>query len=49
VRDVVGHLVGTNLVFVTMFERGPMPERGTDHLGTDAASARFSPLPAHLS
>jgi uncharacterized protein (TIGR03086 family) len=39
VRDVVGHLVGTNLVIVAMFEGSPMPERGADHLGADPAGA----------
>ena len=39
VRDVVGHLVGMNLVFVAMFEEGPMPERGEDRLGEDPAEA----------
>jgi uncharacterized protein (TIGR03086 family) len=39
VRDVVGHLVGMNLVFVAMFEQGPMPERGVDRLGADPAAA----------
>ena len=35
VRDLVGHLVGMNLVFVAMFEGTPMPERGPDRLGAD--------------
>ena len=39
VRDVVAHLVGMNLVFVAMFEQGPMPDRGVDRLGDDAAAA----------
>jgi uncharacterized protein (TIGR03086 family) len=39
VRDVVGHLVGMNLVFVAMFEESPMPERGVDRLGADPAGA----------
>ncbi|MEN3356045.1 MAG: hypothetical protein V7637_27 [Mycobacteriales bacterium] len=39
VRDVVSHLVGMNLVFVAMFEDGPMPERGVDRLGADPAGA----------
>jgi uncharacterized protein (TIGR03086 family) len=39
VRDVVGHLVGMNLVLVAMFEEGPMPERGVDRLGADPAGA----------
>jgi uncharacterized protein (TIGR03086 family) len=39
VRDVVGHLVGMNLVFVAMFEQGPLPERGVDRLGADPAGA----------
>lgn len=38
-RDVVNHLVGMNLVFVAMFEQGPMPERGADPLGADPAEA----------
>jgi uncharacterized protein (TIGR03086 family) len=38
-RDVVGHLVGTNLVLVAMFAEGPMPERGVDRLGADPAGA----------
>ena len=39
VRDVVGHLVGMNLVFVAMFDESPMPDRKADHLGTDPAGA----------
>ena len=39
VRDVVGHLVGMNLVFVAMFEQSPMPDRGADPLGADPAEA----------
>ena len=39
VRDVIGHLVGMNLVFVAMFEESPMPERGGDRLGADPAGA----------
>lgn len=39
VRDLVGHLVGLNLVFVAMLEGSPMPERGTDQLGADPAGA----------
>jgi len=39
VRELVGHLVGLNLVFVAMLEGSPMPERGTDRLGGDAAGA----------
>jgi uncharacterized protein (TIGR03086 family) len=39
VRDLVNHLVGMSLVFVAMFEDGPMPERGADRLGTDPAGA----------
>ena len=39
VRDVVGHLVGTNLVFTAMLEQGPAPDRGGDHLGDDPAGA----------
>lgn len=39
VRDVVGHLVGTNLVMIAMFEERPMPERGADRLGTDPGGA----------
>ena len=38
-RDVVNHLVGMNLVFVAMFEEGPVPERGADRLGADPAEA----------
>jgi uncharacterized protein (TIGR03086 family) len=39
VRDVLGHLVGTNLVIVAMLEESPMPERGADRLGADPAGA----------
>jgi uncharacterized protein (TIGR03086 family) len=39
VRDVVDHLVGTNLVLVAMFEQGPMPDREADRLGADPATA----------
>src|SRR5439155_3145665 len=39
VRDVVGHLVETNLVFVAMLEQNPMPARGADRLGADPAGA----------
>lgn len=39
VRDVVDHLVGLNLVFVSMLEDGPMPARGADRLGSDPAGA----------
>ncbi len=39
VREVVGHLVGMNLVFVAVFEDGPMPERGAGTLGSDPAGA----------
>lgn len=39
VRDLVNHLVGTNLVLVAMFEESPMPERGADRLGDDPAGA----------
>jgi uncharacterized protein (TIGR03086 family) len=39
VRDVVGHLVGMNLVLEAMFEEGPRPERGPDRLGADPAGA----------
>ena len=39
VRDVVNHLVGTNLVVVAMFEDKPLPERGTDRVGADPAGA----------
>jgi len=39
VRGIVGHLVGTNLVFIAMLEQSPMPDQGTDHLGTDPAGA----------
>jgi uncharacterized protein (TIGR03086 family) len=39
VRDVVNHLVGTNLVFVAMLEDSPTPERGADRLGADPGGA----------
>ena len=39
VRDLVNHLVGTNLMLVAMFEESPMPERKADRLGTDPAGA----------
>jgi uncharacterized protein (TIGR03086 family) len=39
VRDVVAHLVGTNLMMVAMFEKSPTPERGPDRLGADPAGA----------
>ncbi|MFI2206692.1 TIGR03086 family metal-binding protein [Streptomyces sp. NPDC020192] len=39
VRDVVSHLVEVNLVFVAMFEEGPMPDRAADCLGADPAGA----------
>lgn len=39
VRDLVNHLVGTNLVLVAMFEESPVPERGADRLGGDPAGA----------
>lgn len=39
VRDLVGHLVGTNLVFVAMLEGSAMPDRSVDHLGADPAEA----------
>jgi uncharacterized protein (TIGR03086 family) len=39
VRDLVGHLVGLNLVFVAMFAGSPPPERGADRLGADPAGA----------
>lgn len=39
VRDVVGHLVGLNLVFVALVEGGPRPERGVDPLGDDPVGA----------
>lgn len=39
VRDVVGHLVWTNLGFIAILEQSPMPERGADYLGTDPAGA----------
>jgi uncharacterized protein (TIGR03086 family) len=39
VRDLVNHLVGTNLVLVAMFDESPMPERRTDRLGADPAGA----------
>ena len=38
-RDVVNHLVGMNLVFVSLFEDSPMPARGADRLGADPAGA----------
>lgn len=38
-RDVVNHLVGTNLLLVAMFEDSPMPARDADRLGTDPAGA----------
>lgn len=39
VRELVGHLVGANLVFVALFEGSPVPERGADRLGADPAGA----------
>jgi uncharacterized protein (TIGR03086 family) len=39
VRDVVNHVVEGNQVFVALVDGGPMPERGTDHLGDDPAGA----------
>jgi uncharacterized protein (TIGR03086 family) len=39
VRDVVNHLVGMNLVFVSILDESPMPARGADRLGTDPAGA----------
>jgi uncharacterized protein (TIGR03086 family) len=39
VRDLVGHLVGTNLVLIAMFEERPIPERRDGHLGADPAGA----------
>ena len=39
VRELVGHLVGMNLVFVALFEGSPMPARGADRLGADPAAA----------
>ncbi len=39
VRDLVNHLVGTNLVLVALLEDGPRPERGADRLGTDPGGA----------
>jgi hypothetical protein len=39
VRDVVNHLVATNLVFAALIGDDPMPERGADHLGNDPVEA----------
>ena len=39
VRDVVNHLVGMNLVFTSLLDSGPMPERGADHLGDNPLRA----------
>jgi uncharacterized protein (TIGR03086 family) len=39
VRDVVNHLVATNLVFAALIGDHPMPERGADHLGNDPVEA----------
>jgi uncharacterized protein (TIGR03086 family) len=39
VRDLVGHLVGLNLVFVAMLAGSPPPERRADRLGADPAGA----------
>jgi hypothetical protein len=36
---VVNHLVGMNLVLVAMLSGHPLPERGADRLGDDAAGA----------
>lgn len=39
VRDLVGHLVGMDLVLVAVLGGGPMPSRDDDHLGEDPATA----------
>jgi uncharacterized protein (TIGR03086 family) len=39
VRDLVGHLVGLNLVFVAMLAGSPPPDRRADRLGADPAGA----------
>ncbi len=39
VRDVVGHLVGLNLVFAALVRGGPMPDSRDDHLGADPLGA----------
>ncbi|MEU4310957.1 TIGR03086 family metal-binding protein [Nocardia sp. NPDC024068] len=39
VRDLVDHLVGSNLMFLAIFGERPMPERGTDILGDDPLAA----------
>lgn len=39
VRDVVGHLVGLNLVFAALAGAGPMPDQQDDPLGTDPLGA----------
>ncbi len=39
VRDVVGHLVGLNLIFTALIEGGPMPDRQEDNLGGDPLGA----------
>ncbi|MQY19070.1 TIGR03086 family metal-binding protein [Nocardia macrotermitis] len=39
VRDVVGHLVGLNLVFTALLTDGPMPDRQADPLGADPLAA----------
>lgn len=39
VRDLVNHLVGTNLVLLAVFDETAMPERRADHLGADPAGA----------
>lgn len=39
VRDLVDHLVGSNLMFLAIFGERPMPERGTDILGDDPVAA----------
>lgn len=39
VRDLVGHLVGVNMVFTALLRNQEPPERGTDPLGEDPADA----------
>ncbi|WP_328393228.1 TIGR03086 family metal-binding protein [Nocardia sp. NBC_00416] len=39
VRDLVDHLVGSNLMFLAIFGETPMPEHGTDILGADPVAA----------
>ncbi len=39
VRDVVDHLVGMDLVFVSLLTGGPRPDRAADRLGDDPAGA----------